>query len=120
MSAAGHTPGPWRVGETFGAIVSDSPVSGIRGSDNVEAYGGHLIAESVAQQNRALIAAAPELLAALQDFEIEECPSCNGTGKEHGTDEHNGCHRCGGAGEVLRGGWPAHVRAAIAKAQAAE
>ena len=64
MSA--HTPGPWRRGKCYQSIVADAPVPGIKGSDDVEAYGGNLIAESVATQNIPLIAAAPELLAVLQ------------------------------------------------------
>lgn len=58
-----------------------------------------------------------ELLAALKEFEIEECPHCNGSGSERPTDKDDACHRCGGSGEILRGGWPEHVRSAIAKAE---
>jgi hypothetical protein len=64
MSA--HTPGPWRKGKCHQSVVAEIPVPGIRGSDAVEVYGGHLIAESVATQNIPLIAAAPDLLEALQ------------------------------------------------------
>ena len=60
MSA--HTPGPWRVG-ACGSVVADHPIPELSGSDEVEYYGGHLVAESIAPQNMALIAAAPELLA---------------------------------------------------------
>lgn len=66
MSEAKHTPGPWRIGKNYGAVVADHPVPELRGSDDVNAYGGHLIAESIALQNRPLIATAPELLEALQ------------------------------------------------------
>lgn len=61
-----HTPGPWRIGKHYGAVVADHPVPEISGSDHVEAYGGHMVGESIAPRNRALIAAAPELLEALQ------------------------------------------------------
>lgn len=64
---AEHTPGPWRVGRS-GSVVADHPVPEISGSNDVKYYGGHLIAESIAPQNAALIAAAPELLAALSWF----------------------------------------------------
>ena len=57
-----------------------------------------------------------DLLAALQEFEIVDCPTCEGSGKDR-DDDRNACHRCGGAGEVIRGGWPAHIHAAIAKAE---
>lgn len=62
MSRATHTPGPWRIGKSYGAVVADHPVPGVRGSDDVKAYGGHMVGESIARQNLALIAAAPELL----------------------------------------------------------
>ena len=63
-----HTPGPWRIGKTgtYGAIISDFPAPGVPGSDNIEAYGGHMVAESVSASNAPLIAAAPCLLAALK------------------------------------------------------
>lgn len=66
-----HTPGPWRIGWNYGAVVADTPVPEMDGSDRVAAYGGHMVGESIAPRNRALIAAAPELLeaavAALED-----------------------------------------------------
>ena len=62
-----HTPGPWRDALTCGAIVSDTAIEhGPHGCDCVQYYGGHLIAESFAACNRPLIAAAPELLEALE------------------------------------------------------
>lgn len=69
MSEAKHTPGPWRIGKNYGAVVADHPVPELRGSDDVNAYGGHLIAESIALQNRPLISAAPELLEVAKDFQ---------------------------------------------------
>jgi hypothetical protein len=61
-----HTPGPWRAGSGTGgkgSVVSDQLAAGaLSGSDAVEYYGGNLIAESVAQENIPLIAAAPALL----------------------------------------------------------
>ena len=60
-----------------------------------------------------------DLVAALEEFAIEACPHCDATGYEPGTDRNDACHRCGGASEILRGGWPAHVRAALAKAKGA-
>ncbi|CAB3928948.1 hypothetical protein [Achromobacter deleyi] len=59
-----HTPGPWRIGKCHGAVVAEVPVHAGLDNDHVEAYGGHLIAESIAVCNRPLIAAAPELLLA--------------------------------------------------------
>jgi hypothetical protein len=72
MSGAMHTPGPWREG-TGGSVVSDHPVPEVGGSDDVAYYGGHLIAESIAPQNRPLIAAAADLFSAAQavDADIE-------------------------------------------------
>ena len=55
-----HTPGPWREG-TAGGIVADAP-TGFDDDDNIRAYGGHLVCESVwTKGNRSFIAAAPEL-----------------------------------------------------------
>ena len=64
-----HTPGPWRTGKNGRGVVADTPVPGINGSDAVEHYGGHLICESVAPQNLAIITAAPLMLAVLQMVE---------------------------------------------------
>ena len=61
-----HTRGPWRPSPRGGAVVADYPVPEISGSDDVDYYGGHLIAESIAPQNVPVIAAAAELLEALR------------------------------------------------------
>jgi len=65
-----HTPGNWTVGKTGGTVVSDQPLPDYTingGHDHVEYYGGHLIAESIWRAEDArLIAAAPDLLAALE------------------------------------------------------
>lgn len=65
---AKHTPGPWRVGKDYGAIVADVPTDGPNGADHVEAYGGYLVCESVARKNMPIIIAATDLLAALQNI----------------------------------------------------
>lgn len=59
------TPGPWRI--VRGAIVADFPIEGgVPGTDDVEACGGYLVAETVARVNVPLIASAPRLLRALE------------------------------------------------------
>ncbi|HEU4731726.1 MAG TPA: hypothetical protein VFT22_27710 [Kofleriaceae bacterium] len=63
MVRSTHTPGRWRICGTYSAIVADV-ASGYDDPENVTAYGGHLIAESVKPHNRPIIAAAPDLLAA--------------------------------------------------------
>lgn len=72
MSTAAHTQGPWRAGSGTGgrgSVVSDHlAVGALSGSDAIDYYGGNMIAESVAQENIPLIAAAPDLLAALQSM----------------------------------------------------
>ena len=69
-----RTPGPWRIAKgtmDFGAIVSDTcprPTTIGQGQvDETAAYGGYIIAESIAKQDRPLIAMAPDLLAACED-----------------------------------------------------
>lgn len=70
--SAPWTPGPWRASPRFkSAVVAAHPVPGMRGSDDVPGYGGHLVAESVAPQNVPLIAAAPDLAEALEPFASE-------------------------------------------------
>lgn len=56
-----HTPGPWRVGRK-GCVVANVPVPEMRGSEDTSYYGGHMVAESIAEKNGPVIAAAPELL----------------------------------------------------------
>lgn len=55
-----HTKTPWRVGKPtqMGAVVADEPVPEIGGSDCVDFYGGHLIAESIAPRNAEFIVRA--------------------------------------------------------------
>lgn len=68
-----HTPGPWRSGKWGASIIASTPIQGgINGSDAVESYGGHLIAESISECNMTLIIAAPDLLAALQNLENDD------------------------------------------------
>ncbi|OGO45133.1 MAG: hypothetical protein A2W34_04050 [Chloroflexi bacterium RBG_16_64_32] len=63
---AQHTLGPWRIG-AHGGIVADVPIAdGVEGTEDTTFYGGYLICETVAPCNQPLIAAAPDLLAALE------------------------------------------------------
>lgn len=97
-----HTPGPWRSGKWGASIISSTPVQGgINGSDAVESYGGHLIAESISECNMALIIAAPDLLAALK-LTRENLRACQAT-----------IHLCGGFD-------PAYVRDAQAAMKVAD
>lgn len=57
--------GPWRPGRLKGTVVSDTPTGEISGSDDVDYYGGFLVAESVSARNVSFIAAAPTMLKAL-------------------------------------------------------
>jgi len=70
------TPGPYREGKSWFAIVSDHQVSGITGSDDVEHYGGHLICESVALQNRPLLAHSWQDIKFLLELLKCQCPRC--------------------------------------------
>lgn len=76
---SGHTPGPWRA--VGCSVYADSPQdvdpSRFRGFREPEEPHGYLIAESIPHDaTRRLIAAAPELLAALSDLvdRIEDMP----------------------------------------------
>ena len=68
-----HTKTPWRVGapSQMGSVVADEPVPEIKGSDAVQYYGGHLIAESIAPRNAEFIVLAcnahEQLVAALRE-----------------------------------------------------
>lgn len=69
MSENKHTPGPWRVGNHYSEVIGDMPANPpFRGMTDecVKHYGGYLIAESCAEADARLIAAAPELLDALE------------------------------------------------------
>lgn len=73
---AKHTPGPWRIGTSGGSVVCDTPVrAGPKTSEDESErlyYGGYLVAESIAPQNRPLIAAAPDLLKACERIADEK------------------------------------------------
>ena len=60
-----HTPGPWRIGGRD-SVVCDTEIPQFQTAGSVDAYGGHLVAESIARENLAIISAAPEMLAALE------------------------------------------------------
>ena len=62
-----HTKGLLRVGHS-GAVVADHPVPEMSGSDAVEYYGGHLVAESVTAANARRLAACWNLL---HEFDTE-------------------------------------------------
>jgi len=65
-----HTPGPWRIGAKFQSVVSDGP-TGWDDDGSVAAYGGHMVCESAKlEANARLIAAAPDLLDALENLTI--------------------------------------------------
>lgn len=49
-----HTAEPWRTGNG-GSVVADEPIPGVRGSDDVGYYGGHLVCESVTPANASRI-----------------------------------------------------------------
>ena len=67
-----HSKGNWKIGKNGGTVVTDcldgfEERTGHGGQQAVDYYGGALIAESIMKRDDAkLIAAAPDLLAALQ------------------------------------------------------
>src|SRR5439155_3556589 len=73
-----HTPGPWRISDHLhGGIVSEHPTGrpleadpfitegGVLIPDDLQAYGGYVICESVLPKDKPLIAAAPEMFETL-------------------------------------------------------
>ncbi len=53
MEKATHTPGPWRPGKDGQSIVCDTPISSrVIGTDHIEHYGGHVVAETVTPNNQ--------------------------------------------------------------------
>ncbi len=68
-AARAASKGPWRLSKgdppVYGAVVSDD-ITGYDDPENVEAYGGHIIGESITPRNRNyLIAASPDVILAL-------------------------------------------------------
>src|SRR5437870_10380516 len=74
-----HTPGPWRTsGHLPGRIVADHPTGrpleadpfttegGVLIPDDLQAYGGYMVCESVLPKDKARIAAAPEMFETLR------------------------------------------------------
>lgn len=67
------TPGPWRLGQDGGTVVADHEDSPLSYPQVVEHYGARqLICESASTPNRILIAAAPDMLAALEKIAFDE------------------------------------------------
>lgn len=61
----------WRIGRHLTTVVSNTPVPNgdIRGHNDVEGYGGYLVAESICGAYQAcLIAAAPDLYRACKEL----------------------------------------------------
>lgn len=78
-----HTPGPWRIGGRD-SVVCDTEIPQFQTAGSVDAYGGHLVAESIARENLYIISAAPEMLEALEaalQFVEHFSHSWNGTGE---------------------------------------
>lgn len=76
-----HTPGPWVDGNVSDAIVVKEPFQegGLGPSDEMakKYYGGLVICESVAPQNKAIIKAAPDLYESLAEMvEMVEGMDC--------------------------------------------
>jgi len=89
-----HTKTPWRVGNPnkMGSVVADEPVPEIGGSEDVDYYGGHLIAESIAPRNAAFIVRAcnaHELLVEALN-EARELLSLSGINSGDTADYRNG------------------------------
>jgi hypothetical protein len=89
-----HTKTPWRVGNPtgMGSVVADEPVPEIGGSNAIDYYGGHMIAESIAPRNAEFIVRACNahelLVEALED--ARELLALNGINSGDTADYGNG------------------------------
>lgn len=66
-----HTKGNWTIGKFGGSVVTDIIPEDYKtgsGHDATDYYGGFLIAESIRDQDKKLIAAAPDLLEACKQL----------------------------------------------------
>ena len=77
MNTRAHTPGPWVdspgsgdaiISTNHDAIQAEIDRGGPFTKEALEDYGGYVIAESVAPNNKALIKAAPEMLTACKSM----------------------------------------------------
>lgn len=79
-----HTPAPWVDGNVSDAIVAKIPLQDGATASEVDAYhyyGGDCICESVRPRNKAIIKAAPDMLAAIEDCQwggpvVDGQPTC--------------------------------------------
>lgn len=72
-----YTRGTWSVGPRGTCVVSTDPiVGGVRGTDDVGYYGGHLIAETVTAANARRIVACVNACAGIATAALELCGTC--------------------------------------------
>ncbi len=68
--------GNWKKGKAGNSVVSDKqtlPVQPITGHNEIDYYGGYLVAESIPDEDHQnLIAATPDLLEALESIENDD------------------------------------------------
>ena len=85
------TDGPWHAGKG-NWIFADYPVPEINGSDAVDYFGGHLIAESVSPANKEFIANSYQDIKYLLGLLQRKYPRC---GNEDIAPDHKYCMICG-------------------------
>lgn len=96
-----HTPGPWKYDDEWALIVgpNDEEICAIHAA---QSSGERRVNRNKAQANGRLIAAAPELLAALKD--VIQCWNEHGvalTTEQIAEAEHNMCNSCRQAQSTL-------------------
>lgn len=71
---ASFTPGPWRIGKFGGSVVADVPgcIPFLDG-ENLRAYGGYLVGETIQPENARLIIEAPTMFGLLEQVQCY-CP----------------------------------------------
>jgi len=124
-----HTPGPWKIKTQYTAASVQPGYYGDSGDRAiyVEGHNGPLaecferfvtskdLRPEECAANARLIAAAPQMLEALQDFQVVTCEDCEGTGAFGPSRPDDACDYCGGTGLVIRGGDPHAVRAVLSE-----
>ena len=113
-----HTPGPWEIGRASAPNTGATPIRW-KGENIAWACGkdsAHRFNSETARSNARLIAAAPELLEALQGY-VAHIESCRAAWEEDGAESNTKMH---GLAVALNNIFGDRIEEAIAKATASQ